>query len=68
MHKFVILVNGKIETYSSYEDIPQVIDNVIEFLPHVQEPPHSENEHEQIEQWNNKLKELLKRETNGSNY
>ena len=34
-HEFVILVNGKLETYTRYEDIPEEFDNVIKFLPEV---------------------------------
>lgn len=63
MHKFVILLNGELNTYTSFEDIPQSFDNLIEFRPAAPEGPHTESEHELIEQWNEKLQELLKRET-----
>jgi hypothetical protein len=62
MHKFVILNNGKIETYNNYKDIPMEFDNVIEFLPHIPPPPHNEDQHEEIESWNKKLRDLMKRE------
>ena len=64
-HEFIILEKGKLKTYRKYEDIPQKFDNVIKFNPHIPEPPHSHSQHEEIEQWNDKLKELMKRETNG---
>ena len=63
MHKFVILVDGVLKTYTSFEDIPQSFDNLIEFKPSVPEGPHTESEHDIIETWNDKLQELLKRET-----
>jgi hypothetical protein len=65
-HEFVILRNGVLETYDKYEDIPESFDNLIKFLPYVPEEEHgheTEHEHELIAEWNEKLKELLKRET-----
>ena len=62
-HRFVILRNGVLETYHKYEDIPESFDNVIEFLPDIPEGPHTHDEHEEIDSWNDKLKELMKRET-----
>jgi hypothetical protein len=61
-HEFVILNNGILETYTKYEDIPESFDHVIKFLPQIPEPPHTEAQHEEIEQWNDKLQELMKRE------
>lgn len=62
-HQFVILRNGVLETYTKYEDIPLEFDNVIKFLPEIPEGPHSNEDHDVIEKWNDKLKELMKRET-----
>lgn len=62
-HKFVILRNGTLETYNKYEDIPEVFDNIISFLPEISDGPHTEEEHEEIDSWNERLQELLKRET-----
>ena len=64
-HEFVILVNGELITYTKYEDIPEIFDNVIRFVPEIPEPPHTHDQHEEIDSWNNKLKELMKREING---
>ena len=66
MHKFVILKNKILYTYHKYEDIPLEFDNVISFLPEISDGPHTHEDHEQIEGWNDKLKELLKREKNAS--
>lgn len=61
--RFVILVDGELKTYNDYGLIPLSFDNVIEFSPSIPEGPHTEEQHTEIDSWNNKLKELLKRET-----
>jgi hypothetical protein len=65
-HEFVILKNGVLETYNKYEDIPEVFDNLIKFLPDIPDGPHTDEQHEEIDSWNEKLKELLKKERNAS--
>ena len=61
-HKFVVLIDGVLQTFSRVEDIPQVIDNLIEFVPEMPPPPHIDHDHDNIHQWNEVLKELLSRE------
>jgi hypothetical protein len=65
-HEFVVLKNGELKTYNNFDDIPEKIDNVIKFLPEIPEPPHTHEQHEEMGVWNDRLKELLKRETNGN--
>jgi enterochelin esterase-like enzyme len=67
MHKFVIKVNGNLETYTKYEDIPETFDHVIEFSPEVPQPPHTEEQHEEIDKWNFRLQALLEKERASSN-
>ena len=62
MAEYVIMVNGKLNTYSKYEDIPERFDHVIKFEPDTIPGPHTEEEHEELETNNDKLKELMKRE------
>ena len=62
-HKFTILNGGKLEIYTKYEDIPLSFDNVISFLPEIPEGPHTDEQHEEIHQWEIRFQELLKRET-----
>ena len=62
-HRFVILVNGELKTYTEYESIPQSFDNVIEFIPYIPNGPHTHDEHDEIGLWNQRLKELMRRET-----
>jgi hypothetical protein len=61
-HEFQFIVNGQLETYTRWEDIPEQFDNVIKFLPDV---PHEEVDHSgEHNIWNDRLQELIKRETN----
>lgn len=62
-HQFVILRNGILETYNKYEDIPETFDNLIKFLPEIPPEPHNHEQHEEIDSWNEKLQDLMKRET-----
>jgi|TARA_B110000908_G_C9839649_1_gene265048 predicted alternative tryptophan synthase beta-subunit len=62
MAEYVIMVNGKLNTYENYDDIPKRFDHVIKFLPDVIPEPHTEEEHKEIETYNDKLQELMKRE------
>ena len=55
MHRFVIMRNGELETYTQWEDIPQVFEHVIEFAPTMPEPPHTEQQHQEMGQWNTRL-------------
>jgi len=64
-HEFVILLNNELVTYTKYEDIPERFDNVIRFIPEIPEPPHTHEQHGEIDSWNERLQELMKRETNG---
>jgi len=67
MHRFVIKVNGELNTYTKYEDIPEDFDHVISFKPEIPEPPHTEEQHEEIEQWNLRLQKLMEKERASSN-
>ena len=60
-HEFIVKRNGQLETYTEYDDIPNDIDTVIKFLPEIPEPPHTHEQHEEIDKWNGRLQELMKR-------
>lgn len=62
-HKFIILLDGELKEYTNYDDIPESFDNVIEFKPELPPAPHSAEQHEEMESWLFKFKELMKRET-----
>lgn len=62
-HKFIVLKDDILINYDKYEDIPEFFDNLITFLPEIPLNPHTHDQHEEIEIWNIRLKELMKRET-----
>ena len=66
-HRFVVRVAGHLVTYDRFEDIPSVIDHVIEFRPEVPPGPHTHAQHEEIDAWNDRLQELMRRERASSN-
>lgn len=61
--KFTILIDGKLKTYTNYNDIPSSFDNLISFEPDIPPPPHEGVEHEQIHEIGKLLTELMQRET-----
>lgn len=61
-HEFVIKRNGVLETYTDYDAIPAEFDHVIKFLPEIPESPHTEDQHEEMNTWHDRLQDLLKRE------
>jgi hypothetical protein len=63
-HEFVILRKGVLETYDKYEDIPEDFDHIIKFLPEIPDGPHTHEQHEEIDAWNEKLQLLLEKEKN----
>ena len=40
-----------IEVYDCYDDIPDDLDHVIEFLPEIPPEPHSQQQHKEINAW-----------------
>jgi hypothetical protein len=65
--EFVLIVDGKLTTYRDYRDIPEVFDNVIKFKPDFSEGPHTEDEHEMLHLWNDRLQKLMEKERARSN-
>jgi hypothetical protein len=63
-HEFIILNNGKLEKYDNFDKIPKSFDNVIKFFPKIPDGPHTKEQHDEIDNWNIKFKELMSRETN----
>jgi hypothetical protein len=66
-HIFIIKKEGVLTTYNKYEDIPESFDHVIKFVPDIPPGPHNQQQHNEIEDWNNKLEELMRRENASSN-
>lgn len=60
--KFTIRDGNELHVFENFEDIPESFDNLIEFTPEYPKPPHTEEQHDYIETFVPKLRELLKRE------
>ena len=58
-HRFTVKKNNELITYTDFDQIPNDFDHVIEFLPEIPPEPHTEEQHEEIEQWNGKLQQLM---------
>jgi hypothetical protein len=41
----------EIEVYDCYDDIPDDLDHVIEFVPEIPPEPHTQQQHEEIDAW-----------------
>ena len=67
MAEFQFLINGELVTYDKYKDIPETFEHVIKFLPDIPPEPHTEKEHEEIQEWNNKFQKLMEKERASSN-
>ena len=65
--EFVIKIGSATVTYEDFDDIPMEFDNLISFKPTAPEPPHSEEDHKEMETYNEKLQELMRRENASSN-
>jgi len=67
MADFQFIVNGELKTYTKYEDIPEEWDHMIKFVFDIPPEPHTEEEHKEIEEWNNRFKKLMEKERASSN-
>ncbi len=72
MAEFQLVVNGILETYTKYEDIPDTFENVIKFLPDLPEPEgedgnHTDEQHAEMARWNGRLQALMEKERASSN-
>jgi len=59
-HRFVIMRNDVIEVHDQYESIPDDLDHVIEFIPEIPLGPHTHQQHEEIDAWNDKFLRLVR--------
>jgi len=58
-HRFVIMRGTTVAEYDLYENIPDDFDHVIEFLPEIPPEPHTPEQHEEIDSWNDKFLRLM---------
>ena len=65
--EFIIREGSAIITFEYFDEIPMEFDNLISFKPDAPEPPHSKEDHEEMETYTTKLQELMRRENASSN-
>jgi len=59
--EFVIKRKGKLERYNKFDDIPSSFEHLISFKPDYPPEPHTEEQHNQMSNFDNYLKELMTR-------
>ena len=64
--EYVIKINGELITYTNYNDIPNTFDHVIKFNPDWPESPHTQEDHDLMAVFNDKLQVLMEIEKNAS--
>jgi hypothetical protein len=60
--KFQVLIGGVVNTYNHIDDIPMSFDNLIAFEPDFPSEPHTQEEHDLIDTFHAKFKEIFSRE------
>ena len=61
----VKMFDRSIIEYDNYDDIPDKFYRLLKYNPEYPPTPHIEEDHKMIEEFDNKLHELLRRESNG---
>ncbi len=64
--EFIIMVEGELITYTDYDDIPNTFNHVIKFNPDYPEGPHTQEDHDYMDTFNDKLQTLMEIEKNAS--
>ena len=67
MAQFQFIIDGDLVEFDRWEDVPELFDHVIKFIPDIIEPPHSVEDHEELAKWNDRLQELMEKERARSN-
>ena len=62
--EYIVKIGDKLFEYTNANDIPEKFDHLIKFVPTSPESPHTEEDHKEMSTYNDKLKELMKREKN----
>ena len=60
--EFKVRIKNRIYTYNNTNDIPNEIGALISFKPDFPEPPHTEEQHNYISTFTDKLNQLMERE------
>lgn len=60
--RIVISEGGQLFTYDNVQHVPSEFDHLISFEPEIPEPPHTEEQHQEMSRHNDTLHELLSRQ------
>lgn len=60
VHRFTFIdKNDNLITVDNVDLIPRDFKNIIEFIPEVPPPPHTNEQHEELDKWNIIFQELM---------
>lgn len=59
--RFMFRIAGALRTYRDWRDCPFLFDELVAFEPDVPPPPHTPEQHAEIEDWEARLQLLIKR-------
>ena len=64
MAEFVFKKGNELLSYTDYSSIPVDLDydHVIKFVPDCPPPPHNDEQHAEMERWNQRLQSYMSRE------
>jgi hypothetical protein len=65
--EFVFIIDGETKYFSDFRDIPKDFDHVIKFVPEISDGPHTDHQHDEIDEWNQRLQQLMEKERARSN-
>jgi len=61
-HVFTVWKSGQLITVNQFDLIPETFDFLVEFRPVIPPEPHSHEQHQEIDHWQIKFAELMKKE------
>ena len=67
MAQFQFIIDGDLVEFDRWEDVPELFDHVIKFIPDPIPEEHTEEDHEQMALWNERLQQLMEKERASSN-
>ena len=60
--EYTVMIGDKLFHYTNVNDIPEKFDHLIKFLPTLPSEPHTQEDHDYINTFPNKFKEVFERE------